>query len=45
MTSDLFELVADMCERHDLTKSEFTERAFMQFIETLRGDKADGVAG
>jgi hypothetical protein len=41
---DIFEIVADMCERHDLTKSEFTERAFLQFIETLRGGKGDAVA-
>jgi hypothetical protein len=37
VTTDLFETVADLCERHDLTKAEFTERAFLQFIETLRG--------
>jgi hypothetical protein len=36
--------VADMCERYDLTKSEFTERAFLQFIETLRAGKGNGVA-
>jgi len=44
VTSDVFEMVADMCERHDLTKAEFAERAFLAFIETLRG-KGDGVAG
>jgi hypothetical protein len=44
VTPDLFEMVTDMCERHDLTKAEFTERAFLQFIETLRGGKGDGVA-
>lgn len=42
VTSDLFEMVADACERHDLTKAEFVERAFLQFIETLRA-KGDGV--
>ena len=42
VTRELFETVSDMCERHDLTKSEFTERAFMQFVETLRG--GNGIA-
>jgi len=42
VTSEVFEMVADACERHDLTKAEFVERAFLQFIETLRG-KGDGV--
>jgi hypothetical protein len=31
LTSELFEMVADACERHDLTKAEFVERAFLQF--------------
>jgi hypothetical protein len=42
VTPELFETVTDMCERHDLTKSEFTERAFMQFVETLRA--GNGIA-
>ena len=37
VTSDLFEMVTDACERHDLTKAEFVERAFLQFIDTLKG--------
>ena len=44
ITSDLFETVSDLCERHDLTKAEFTERAFLTFIETLRGGKDNGAA-
>ena len=44
VTPDLFEVVTDMCERHDLTKSEFTERAFRAFIETLRAGKGNGGA-
>jgi hypothetical protein len=42
ITLALFETVSDLCERHDLTKAEFTERAFMQFVETLRG--GNGIA-
>ena len=42
ITPELFECVTDACERFDLTKAEFTERAFLLFIETLRG-KGDGV--
>jgi hypothetical protein len=41
---DIFEIVADMCERYDLTKSEFTERAFLRFVDTLREGKGDGVS-
>jgi hypothetical protein len=43
VTTDLFETVADVCERHDLTKAEFTERAFLAYIEKLRGGNRDGV--
>jgi hypothetical protein len=41
VTSEVFELVADACERHDLTKAEFVERAFLQFINTLKGKNGD----
>jgi hypothetical protein len=44
VTSDLFETVSDLCERHDLTKAEWTERAFLLFAETLKGGKGNGVA-
>jgi hypothetical protein len=44
ITSDLFETVSDLCERHDLTKAEFTERAFLLFAESLKGGKGNGVA-
>jgi hypothetical protein len=44
VTEEVFELVADACARHDLTHREFAERAFLQFIETLRGANGDGVA-
>jgi hypothetical protein len=44
LTSDLFETVSDLCERHDLTKAEFTERAFLLFAETLKRGKGNGVA-
>jgi hypothetical protein len=44
ITSDLFETVSDLCERHDLTKAEFTERAFLLFAVTLKGGKGNGVA-
>jgi hypothetical protein len=44
MERALFETVTDMCDRHGLTKPEFTERAFLLFIKTLQGGKGDGVA-
>jgi hypothetical protein len=44
MTSDLFETVSDLCERYDLTKAEFTQRAFLLFAESLKGGKENGVA-
>jgi hypothetical protein len=44
VTEEIFEMVSDLCERHDLTKAEFTERAFLLFAETLRGANGDGVA-
>jgi hypothetical protein len=44
VTEEMFEMVSDLCERHDLTKAEFTERAFLLFAETLKGGKENGVA-
>ena len=36
LTPDMFERMADMCERFDLTKAEFTELAFKAAMALLK---------
>jgi hypothetical protein len=36
LTPDMFERMADMCERFDLTKAEFTELAFRAAMTLLK---------
>lgn len=40
VTQEIWEGVEEMCGRFDLTKAEFTDRAFAYFIEALRTGKA-----
>jgi hypothetical protein len=42
VTQEVWDLVEDLIERHDLTKAEFTERAFLHFAEALKAGKANG---
>jgi hypothetical protein len=44
ITEEVFEMIADTCQRYDLTNREFAERAFLHFIEALKGDKENGLA-
>jgi hypothetical protein len=45
VTDEIFDMVSDLCERFDLTKAEFVERAFTRFAEALKSGKADEVDG
>lgn len=44
VTEEVFQMVSDLCDRFDLTKTEFVERAFLQFAEALKAGKANGGA-
>ena len=44
-SQDLIDLVADTCERHDLTKAEFIERAVRAYVEALKRGGADAARG
>jgi hypothetical protein len=42
VTQEVFDLVDDLCQRFDLTKAAFTERAFLHFAEALKAGQANG---
>jgi hypothetical protein len=42
VTQEIFDLVDDLLDKHDLTKAEFTERAILYYAAALKAGTVDG---